>query len=335
VLALVCYDAPMLLLHLRFLAAIFIAMTAFGCAMPGESFTGILPPLTAGQTRLADELKRYVTVLAKEIGERNLDHPEALAKAADYIEQELQKTGLKVERQTYQVKGQASSNLSAEIKGKTDEIVLIGAHYDSVRGAPGANDNGSGIAALLALARRMAKDHPQRTLRLVAFVNEEPPYFQTADMGSVVNAKAAKERGDKITAMLSIETIGCYLDAPDSQHYPPPFNLVYPSTGNFIAFVGNTESAELVKRIVGKFRHDVRFPSEGAAVLGSIEGVGWSDHWSFWQQGYAALMVTDTAPFRYKWYHTAGDTPEKIDYERTARVVEGLEIVIRDLLSTP
>lgn len=308
-------------------------MTGFGCTMPGESFAGALPALTASQSTLADELKRDVMVLGKEIGERNLDHPKELAKAADYIEEQFQKAGLKVERQTYEVNGQDCSNLIAEIGGKTDEIVLIGAHYDSVRGAPGANDNGSGVAALLALARRMAKEQSQRTLRFVAFVNEEPPYFQTADMGSVVNAKAAKERGDKISAMMSIETIGCYLDAPDSQHYPPPFNLFYPSKGNFIAFVGNTESAELVKRIVGKFRHDVRFPSEGAAVLGSIEGVGWSDHWSFWQEGYAALMVTDTAPFRYKWYHTAGDTPDKIDYERTARVVEGLEIVIRDLLN--
>jgi Zn-dependent M28 family amino/carboxypeptidase len=276
-----------------------------------------------------------VTFLAKDIGERNLDHPRELAKAADYIEQQFQKAGLHVARQTYQVNGQPCSNLWAEIKGKTDEIVLIGAHYDSVRGAPGANDNGSGVAALLALARRMAKEQPDRTLHLVAFVNEEPPYFQTEEMGSLVYARAAKERGDKIKAMLSIETIGCYLDAADSQHYPAPFNLFYPSRGNFVAFVGNAQSAELVKRIVGRFRHDVRFPSEGAALLGSIEGVGWSDHWSFWQQGYAAAMVTDTAPFRYRWYHTAGDTPDKLDFERTARVVQGLEIVVRDLLGAP
>jgi len=239
---------------------------------------------------------------------------------------------LKVARHKYEVKGQPCFNLVTEIKGKTDDVVVIGAHYDSVRGAPGANDNGSGVAAVLALARRMVNDTPQKTLRFIAFVNEEPPYFQTDDMGSLVYAKAAQANGDKITAMLSIETIGCYFDTEGSQHYPAPFNLFYPSTGNFIAFVGNTESAELVKHIVGKFRNDVHFPSEGAAVLGSIEGVGWSDHWSFWQAGYPALMVTDTAPFRYKWYHTADDTPDKLDYEKTARVVEGLEIVVRDLL---
>jgi len=310
-------------------------MELAGCAMPGKSFTGPLPAITAAQTTLADELRGDVTVLAKDIGERNLGHPKELAKAADYIEQQLQKAGLKVERQRYEVRGQICFNLSAEVKGKSDEIVVIGAHYDSVQGAPGANDNGSGVAAMLALARRMAKDHPHHTLRFVAFVNEEPPYFQTYEMGSLVYAKAVKEKGEKIAAMLSIETIGCYLDDPGSQHYPKPFNLFYPSEGNFIAFVGNTDSADLVKRIVGKFRNDVRFPSEGAALLGSIEGVGWSDHWSFWQMGYPALMVTDTAPFRYKWYHTAGDTADKLDYPRTARVVEGLEIVIRDLLNGP
>jgi len=299
--------------------------------MPGQSFSGALPAITPAQTSLADELKRDVTILGKDIGERNLQHPKELAKAADFIEQQLQKVGLKVERQKYEVRGQPCFNLSADIKGKTDEIVVIGAHYDSVTGSPGANDNGSGIAAVLALARRMAKDQPQKTLRFVAFVNEEPPYFQTEEMGSLVYAKACQARGDKITAMLSIETIGCYSDKPDSQHYPPPFSAFYPSQGNFIAFVGNTDSADLVKHIVGKFRKDVRFPSEGAALLGSIEGVGWSDHWSFWQASYPALMVTDTAPFRYQWYHTAQDTPDKIDYERTARVVDGLEIVIRDL----
>jgi Zn-dependent M28 family amino/carboxypeptidase len=151
-------------------------------------------------------------------------------------------------------------------------------------------------------------------------------------MGSLVYARAAKARGDKVAAMISVETIGCYSDKLGSQRYPKPFNLFYPSAGNFIAFVGNTLSADLVRRIVGRFRSDVRFPSEGAALLGSIEGVGWSDHWSFWQCGYHAVMVTDTAPFRYDWYHTANDTPDKIDYDRTARVVEGLEIVVRDLL---
>jgi Zn-dependent M28 family amino/carboxypeptidase len=308
-----------------------VGMFVGGC-MPGKSFTGALPPVTPVHVSLAAEIKADVTFLAGTIGHRDTDHSENLGRVADYIEKELKKAGLVVVRHPYTVANQTVYNLDAEIKGETDEVVLVGAHYDSVKGAPGANDNASGVAAVLALARRMGKDRPQRTLRLAAFVNEEPPYFQTDRMGSLVYAKECQARGDKIAAMISVETIGCYSDEPGSQRYPSPFNLFYPKEGNFIAFVGNVESADLVKRIIGQFRKDVRFPSEGAAVLGSIEGVGWSDHWSFWKCGYKAIMVTDTAPFRYRWYHTAGDTPDKLDYERTARVVEGLEIVVRDLL---
>jgi Zn-dependent M28 family amino/carboxypeptidase len=314
----------------------FLAMELFGCTMPGQSFSGPLPALTEAQKALSAELKADVTHLAKTIGHRDTDHPENLAKAADYIEQQLTRAGLKVTRHPYDVAGQSCVNLDAEIRGKDkpDQIVLIGAHYDSVRGAPGANDNASGVAAVLALARRLAKEPPPvRTLRFAAFVNEEPPYFQTNDMGSLVYAKACKARGENIVAMLTPETIGCYSDAEGSQHYPAPFSSFYPSKGNFIAFVGNVGSAALVKRIVGRFRNDVRFPSEGAALIGSIEGVGWSDHWSFWQCGFPGVMVTDTAPFRYAHYHTMQDTPDKLDYDRTARVVEGLGVVVRDLVN--
>ena len=321
---------------LALLLLAFAMMDLIGCTMPGKSYSGPLPPLTEAQRTLADEIRADVTSLAGTIGHRDTAHPENLAKAADYIEGELKKAGLTVTRHPYDVAGVTCVNLDAQIGGKDkpDEIVLVGAHYDSVRGAPGANDNASGVAAVLALVRRMAKEPPPaRTLRFAAFVNEEPPYFRTERMGSLVYARACHAKGEKIVAMLTPETIGCYSDEPGSQHYPAPFSSFYPSTGNFIAFVGNVGSAALVKRIVGKFRNDVRFPSEGAALVGSIDGVGWSDHWSFWQCGYPGVMVTDTAPFRYRHYHTIDDTPDKIDYERTARVVEGLGIVVRDLVA--
>lgn len=298
--------------------------------MPGSSFTGSLPPATPAQLSLADELKGHVGALATDIGHRDVEHPENLTKASDYIQAQFERSALKVTRYPYEVAGQTVHNLEATIAGTTDQIVLIGAHYDSVRGSPGANDNASGVAAMLALAKRFAarEQRPKKTLRFVAFVNEEPPYFQTREMGSLVYAKMAKARGDQIVAMLSLETIGCYSDEKGSQHYPAPFSMFYPNQGNFIAFVGNTESGDLVREIVRRFRNQVDFPSEGAALLGAIEGIGWSDHWSFWQMGYKALMVTDTAPFRYQHYHTIQDTPDKINYERTARVVEGLYKVV-------
>jgi len=312
-----------------------ICLAAGGCVtqMPGASHSGTLPTLTEVQVRLAAGLKRDVTTLATEIGKRNVSHPEGLARAEAYLTRRLSEAGYEVSRQTYTVGGVECSNLIAELPGTTDpdRIVVVGAHYDSVHECPAANDNGSGVAATLALAQAFA-DRPQpRTIRFVLFVNEEPPYFWTSKMGSLVYAKACRERGDRVIAMLSLETMGYYSDEPGSQHYPPPLSVMYPSRGDFIAFIGNYSSRALVRQCVGAFRQHAEFPSEGAAVTMAVPRIGSSDHWSFWKQGYRAVMVTDTAPYRYKHYHKLTDTPEKLDYERMARVVEGLEGVILDL----
>jgi Zn-dependent M28 family amino/carboxypeptidase len=302
--------------------------------MPGKSHRGPLPAADEQLLSLADELRHDVSHLAVEIGQRNvLRCPEELKQAAEWIEGELAKSGYQVGRQEYEVSGVTCRNLEAEIVGSTrpDEIIVIGAHYDSVPGSPAANDNGSGVAAMLALARRFAGQKPDRTLRFLGFVNEEPPYFQTSQMGSRVYAARCRQQNENVTAMLSLETIGYYSDSPGSQQYPAPLSLFYPSTGNFIGFVGNTRSAALVRQVVGAFRKHEPFPSEGGAPPAVIPGVGFSDHWSFWQEGYPALMVTDTAMFRYPYYHEAEDTPDKIDFERMARVVRGLEKVLEDL----
>lgn len=303
--------------------------------MPGRSYQGPLPPADEPLLSLAAELRQYVAHLADVIGERNvLRHPKQLAEAADWIGQEWKKAGYDVKRQSYDVSGVTCYNLDVEIHGakQPEEIVVIGAHYDSVLGTPGANDNGSGVATVLALAKRFSQRKTDRTLRFVAFVNEEPPYFQTAQMGSWVYARRCRQRNENITAMLTPETIGYYSDQPDSQKYPPPMDLFYPSRGNFIGFVGNTSSAALVRQVVGAFRQHERFPSEGGAPPDMIPGVGFSDHWSFWQEGYPGVMVTDTAMFRYPHYHHAEDTPDKIDFERMARVVRGLEKVVAVLV---
>lgn len=221
-------------------------------------------------------------------------------------------------------------NLIVEIPGATrsNEIVIIGAHYDTVYDCPGADDNSSGVAALLELARLLKSSHPARTLRFVAFVNEEPPWFQTDDMGSLVYAQHARKLNENIVAAVSLETIGMYSDAEGSQQYPAGFGLLYPSKGNFISFVGNVSSRRLVREAIGVFRQTTKFPSEGAAVPAVIPGVSWSDHWSFWNQGYPAIMVTDTALFRNQNYHLPGDKPETLDYGGMARVVRGLEKVV-------
>ncbi len=304
--------------------------------MPGKSHAGPLPPLSPRQAELASGLRRDVVELAEKIGERNTFHYEALRRAADYVERELSVAG-KVARQSYPASGRTCDNLEVELRGtaQPDQIVIVGGHYDSVVGCPGANDNGTGTAGVLALARSLARTSPRKTLRLVAFVNEEPPHFQGDEMGSRVYARRCRERGENVVAMLSLETIGYFSDQEGSQKYPAPMGLFYPSRGNFVAFVGNVGSRSLVRRCVRVFRGRAPFPSEGGAVPGFLPGVGWSDHESFWASGYSGVMVTDTAPFRYPHYHLPGDTPDKIDYERCARVIDGVEQVVRELADIP
>jgi hypothetical protein len=319
---------------LRALRAIRIrSVPRLAVRMPGRSHRGPLPPLTDAQRDLAHELRAHVEELAGHIGDRNVFAPDRYAAAELFIGQTLSRLGYKVRRQPYEVMTVTCANLDVEIPGAEhpDQIIVVGAHYDSIKGCPAANDNGSGVAATLALARAFAASRPARTLRFVFFANEEPPFFWTQDMGSLVYARACKARAEKIVAMLTPETIGCYSDQPGSQRYPIPVDRWYGTTGNFIAFIGMHESARLIRRCVGSFRSHAAFPSLGAGLPSIVPMVGASDHWSFWLQGYPSLMVTDTAPFRYPHYHKRTDTPDKIEYERLARVVEGLRGVVEDL----
>ena len=292
-----------------------------------------MPALTADQRALSEQLRQDVTHLATTIGPRNITHPRQYRAAMEFIEAELRAAGLSVTRQEYDVDGDVCVNLVGEQPGgaRKDEIVVVGAHYDTCFSTPGANDNGSGVAGVLALARRLAGTRPARTVRFLVFANEEPPYFKTAQMGSLVYAQKCRARGDRIVVMLCLEAIGFYSDAPGSQRYPFPVGLFYPSRGDFIAFVSRTRERGLVRRCVRVFRQHADFPSEGAALPGMLPGIDWSDHWSFWQAGYPALMVTDTAPFRYAHYHADEDTPDQLDYDRLARVMCGLEKVVADL----
>jgi hypothetical protein len=312
-------------------AALLVLLWWFGMRMPGKNVPKA-GPLSPDEIVLRDELRAYVQKLAGEIGERNMRRYAQLNAAADFIEDSFYRAGLRTRRDSYQTGGQLCHNIEAEISGNGPEIIVIGAHYDSVFGSPGANDNGTGVAATLALARRFANARRKHTLRFVAFVNEEPPYFLSGEMGSQVYARRCKERGDKISAMISLETIGYFSDAPNSQTYPSPgLGLFYPNAGNFIGFVSNVHSRALLRRVIALFREHAKIPSEGASLPAFIPGVSWSDQWSFWQHGYPAIMVTDTAPFRYPYYHSSNDTPDKLDYDRFALVVIGMEKVIQEL----
>jgi hypothetical protein len=306
-------------------------------SMPGRSYAGVFQPLRAEEMALRDRLRQHVRILAGEIGERQLWRPASLERAAQYIEATWQAQGYEVTRQPVVAEGKTVYNLETELSGsqRRAEIVVVGGHYDSVPGSPGANDNATGTAAVLELRRLLAARQLARTVRFVAFVNEEFPFFQTDAMGSWVHARRSRARGEQIVAMLSIETIGFYSDVVGSQRYPFPFGLFYPRTGNFIGFVGNIAARALVRRSIAAFRQHTFFPSEGAAAPGWMTGIGWSDHWAFWQEGYPGVMVTDTALFRYAPYHTRQDTPDQINYEHMARVVAGLAQVVTALADAP
>jgi len=274
----------------------------------------------------AQRLQAHVRELAEVIGERNLHRPEALAAAQAYITRTWQAQGHQVSELPYQVGGVDGVNLQVDLPGRDlpTQLILVGAHYDSVLGSPGANDNGSGVAALLELSR-LLRDRPlARSVRLVAFTHEEPPHFFTERQGSLVYARAARARGDDVRLMIALETMGCFDDTPGSQHYPPLLRHFYPDRGNFIALVSNLRSRRAMRRLARAFAQVSDFPMQHLATFAAVPGVAWSDHLSFWRQGYRALMVTDTAFYRYAHYHSASDTPDKLDYRRLAQVTEGL-----------
>lgn len=275
---------------------------------------------------LKERLETHVRELAGRIGWRNVFRPKGLEAALRYIEGEWRRQGYDVALQWYEARGVRCANIEAIRPGnsRAAEIILIGAHYDSVLGSPGANDNASGVAAMLELSRLLADQNPARTIRFVAFVNEEPPFFRTGEQGSIVYARAARERGDDIRLMASLETMGFFTEARGSQRYPPLFRFFYPDAGNFLGLVSDLGSRPAMRRLADAFRAHSDFPLEQTSTLRFIPGVAWSDHRSFWREGYRAVMITDTAFYRYAHYHTARDTPDKLTYAEFARATAGL-----------
>jgi Zn-dependent M28 family amino/carboxypeptidase len=278
---------------------------------------------------LAAALHRHVLALAD--APRNVWHHESLQRAAAYIDDQFMRAAYHPRHQTFEVDGRRVANIEAQRLGsrRPDRILVMGAHYDTVNESPGANDNASGVSVMLELARMCAALAPQVTVRFVAFVNEEPPYFMTAAMGSFRYAAEAAARDENIVAMISLETIGYFSDEARSQRYPFPFGLVLPSRGNFLAMVSNIGSVRALRAGAKAFRSATHLPLIASPAPTWIPGVAWSDHWSFWHHGFRALMLTDTALYRYPHYHLDSDTPDRLDYDRMAQVVAGCAAIIQ------
>ena len=330
------------------IALLIVGLLLYMIPMPNESFQGSPLSLTPEEIELKAQLQSHITVLASQPRGRNNIEGQRLDIAKDYIVQQFQHYGYVPTQQTYQIQEDmlVVAGLTANIdmenqytnviiekvgNTKPNEVLVIGAHYDTILDSPGANDNGSGVAVLLEIARWLKTQQFAKTVRCVAFANEEAPFYNTFAMGSLVYAKQTSELQENIVGMLALETLGYYSQTEGSQHYPQPFQYFYPDKGNFVAFVGNLSSRRLVRATIGAFREHATIPSEGVAAPAIIPGVSWSDHWAFWQYNYPALMITDTAPFRYPHYHLSSDTADKIDYESLTRVTLGLQKAIEVL----
>lgn len=318
---------------------------AFMTWMPGESHRGPLPEMTLTDHNIQQGLERHVHKLATEIGSRNVVdcQGEGLEQAAQYIAETWRAEGLEPKWENFNLPPTGTShkypsvaNVYVELPGQRypDEIFVVGAHYDTHFGSPGASDNASGVAAMLEMGIMLRGLKLDRTVRLVAFVNEELPYARTAMMGSIVHAERARRRGDNIIGMWSLETIGNYSDEPGSQHYTASFfGWIYPSEGNYIAFIGDLDSRPHVTAAIGAFRERAAFPSEGLVAPAWLAGVYRSDQWSFWKHGYPGIMITDTAPGRYDDYHRPSDTADKLEYDRIARLTHGLTLTLVSLVN--
>jgi Zn-dependent M28 family amino/carboxypeptidase len=313
---------------------VFAFITYKFVVIPGEQALIPVKKQSEQLKDLAKQLQNHVRVISEDIGERHYELPDAIDKAVNYIKQEFRNAGFDPELQVFG--NQAFCNVITEITGtdKKNEIIVIGAHYDSVWLSPGANDNASGVAGLLEIARTLASNNYLKTIRFVAFANEEHPFSGTENMGSRVYAQSLADKNENIVAMFSLEMLGFYSDKAGSQKYPAGAGWFYPDTANFIAFISNLYSRSLLVNAINNY-NDVSVSAQGlAAPEFLVPDIRRSDHASFWEVGYPAVMITDTANFRNINYHTVGDRIETLDFYRMAGVVSGLSKMIKNLANT-
>ncbi len=340
-------DTPLLMLDLNtikktvvnvLLIIIAVVVVASGLiylavTMPGENVPITLLPSDNELTALEMRLRDHVLYLAGDIGERNPANPDKLDKAADYIQMQFESLGYLPTNRVFG-RQQEFRNIEVDVYGldKRSEIIVVGAHYDTTWLTPGADDNASGVAGLLEIARSFSDKRFPRTIRFIAFSNEEAPFYKRAEMGSMVSAKRSYSRSELIVGMFSLEMIGFFSDEPGSQRYPKLIQQFYPDKGNFIAFVSNVASRDFMLQSISYFRSQSVLPSEGLiAPQFIVRDIRRSDHASYWYYDFPAVLVTDTARYRNYNYHHSGDIAESLDYSSMARVVRGMTDMLENL----
>jgi Zn-dependent M28 family amino/carboxypeptidase len=296
------------------------------------ALSGLITPMSAAAPVDARRLETHVRMLSETLAPRDADHPENLDRVAAYIHSAFEQASGRVADQPYRVGATTYRNVVAEFGPASKDRIVVGAHYDTAGPYPGADDNASGVAGLIELAGLLAGSDLPLTVELVAYTLEEPPYFRTEQMGSAVHARSLKAKDITLRAMLSLEMIGYFTDAPDSQSFPAPgLSLLYPTTGNFIAVVGKLGQGALVGRLRRAMAEATELPVHSIAAPRFLPGVDFSDHASYWEAGYPAVMITDTAFYRNPHYHTRTDTAETLDYRRMALAVAGIFAAVREL----
>lgn len=325
-------------IFLLVLFLLFIGFIFWAKSMPGSSFSGNTPSLTESQSLLSKKYENQILYLAK--SPRNIKYKDHFNDVQKFILDEFKAENIKVNIQQYTLNNTDFSNFEVTIPNEKDirldnkEVIIIGAHYDTFLDSPGADDNGTGVVILMELAKRFAKkfDSNKYVLKFVLFTNEEPPYFNTKDMGSAIYAFKAKEANININGMYSLEMLGFYSSEEDSQDYPFYLKPFFPEKGNFVAFVSNVHSRDLTKNSINAFRQEAKIPSEGVtAPENYVSGIDFSDNKPFYWFGYKALMITDTAFFRNHNYHKHTDQNNTLNYSKMAQVTDYLELMFRKL----
>lgn len=323
--------------RLRIIRFMLLVVLAFVLLLLGAWFWLTQPLLsrtTPNPNRTVDpaRLEAHVRKLTSELGPRDESHIDNLDRVALYIQNEFALTGATISEQPYRVEGKVYRNVVAQLGPETPERIVVGAHYDTAGPLPGADDNASGVAGLIELAYLLGKQQLPTRVELVAFTLEEPPYFRTSGMGSFVHAESLRKQNARVKAMLSLEMIGYFSNSAGSQHFPAALlQAFYPSQGNFIAVVGRIGEGLLVRRIKGAMRAASPLPVYSINAPSFVPGVDFSDQLNYWHAGYPAVMITDTAFYRNRNYHTAEDTQEKLDYKRMATVIEGVYAAVSEL----
>ena len=292
-----------------------------------------LPALTEEERDMAGRLRATVQHFAVEIGERNIEQSWNLATATDDLATSLEKIGYDVQRQGLVAGDAVVQNIVVHVAGGEHggEAIVVGAHFDTFAGTPGADDDASGVAALMELARAFQTKKGKRSTYFAFFVNGEAPYLKTEQMGSLVYAKWLKEQKMDVRGMLDLDGLGAYSDGPPATPYPSGLTPPYPATSNFVAFLGNEASRPLLEQVTTAMQRG-SMPVVSTVVAEEQPLASESDQWAFWKLGLPALLVTDVAAYRYKDHQQKTDLPDKLDYERMARVVSALKATVAELV---